>query len=255
MVDSGASMHMVSEKDLSNAEMESLTKSCSPTIVITANGEVQTHEEAIVYVKELDVFLTLKVLENTPAVLSLGKLCDENGYSYEWINGQKPHLIKDGIRIPCNTENFVPIVVPGLSNSSSASSSTSTSMTPSRQESHSSSSSSTSSSSPTVSEIQTREREDRIDISPVQVSNSVGDRSGQPDETQANKIRKPNKKETTIERGNPLESEIPEWLQEFREILVDDEIPVHGDTHTSSSCEASLEPIFKRREDLGKHSV
>ena len=34
-------------------------------------------------------------------------------------------------------------------------------------------------------------------------------------------IRKPktNKKGTTIERGNPLDSEIPEWLQEFRENL------------------------------------
>ena len=118
VVDSVASMHMISKKDLSDALLDTLTKSCSPTIVITANGEVQTHEEATVYVKELDIFLTMKVLENTPAVLSLGKLCDENGYSYEWINGQKPHLIKNGIRIPCNTENFVPIVVPGLSNSS-----------------------------------------------------------------------------------------------------------------------------------------
>ena len=116
-------MHMISKKDLSDAEMDTLTKSCSPTIVITSNGKVQTHEEAIVYVKELDIFLTMKVLDNTPAVLSLGKLCDENGYSYEWINGQKPHLIKDGIRIICNTENFVPIVVPGLSSSSSGSSS------------------------------------------------------------------------------------------------------------------------------------
>ena len=53
--------------------MDTLTKSCSPTIVITANGEVQTHEEAIVYVKELDISLTMKVLENTPAVLSLGE--------------------------------------------------------------------------------------------------------------------------------------------------------------------------------------
>ena len=93
VADSGASMHMISKKDLSDAEMDTLTKSCSPTIVITANGEVPTHEEAIVYVKELDIFLTMKVLENTPAVLSLGKLCDENGYSYEWITGQKPHLI------------------------------------------------------------------------------------------------------------------------------------------------------------------
>ena len=235
--------------------MDTLTKSCSPTIVTTANGEVQTHEEATVYVKELDIFLTMKVLENTPAVLSLGKLCDENGYSYEWINGQKPHLIKDGIRIICNTENFVPIVVPGLSSSSSGSSSAS--KTPSRQESHSSSSSSSSSSSHTVSEIQTRERGDQIesDISPVQVSNSVDDRSGRPDDTQANKHPKTNKEETTIERGDPLYSEIPERLQEFRENLVDDEIPVHGDSHASSSHGASLEPILERREDLGKHSV
>ena len=107
---------------------------------------------------------------------------------------KKPHLIKDGIRIICNTENFVPIVVPGLSSSSSGSSSAL--RTPMKQESHSSSSSSSSSSSPTVSEIQTREREDRTesDISPVQVSNSVDDGSGQLDETQANKTPKTNKK-------------------------------------------------------------
>ena len=37
VVDSGASMHMISKKDLSNAEMDTLTKSCSPTTVITAN--------------------------------------------------------------------------------------------------------------------------------------------------------------------------------------------------------------------------
>ena len=32
-------------------------------------------------------------------------------------------------------------------------------------------------------------------------------------------------------------------------------IPEHGDSHASSSHEASLEPIFKRRKDLSKHSV
>ena len=83
-----------------------------------------------IYVRELDIFLTRKLIEDTPAVLSLGKLCDEHGYSHEWINGQKPHLIKTGIRIQCNIENFVPIVVPGLSASSSSSLSTSTPMTP-----------------------------------------------------------------------------------------------------------------------------
>ena len=69
---------------------------------------------------------------------------------------------------------------------------------------------------------------------------------------------KTNQKETTIERGNPLcsdDPEIPEWLQEFRENLVDDKIPLQRGSHASSSHEASLEPTTKRREDLGKHDV
>ena len=162
-------MHMISKKDLNSTELDTLTKSCSPTIVITANGEVQTHEEATVYVKELDIFLTRKVLEDTPAVSSLGKLCDEHGYSHEWINGQKPHLIENGIRIQCNTENFVPIVVPGLSTSSSSSFPSSTSMTLSRQEIDQPTSSSSSSTSPTTtvpSDSETRAREDLSGIDP-----------------------------------------------------------------------------------------
>ena len=94
VVDSGASIHMISKKDLNSDELETVTTSISPMTVVTANGEEQTKEEATVYVKELDIFLTMKVLENTPAVSSLGKLYDEHGYSYEWINGQKSHLIK-----------------------------------------------------------------------------------------------------------------------------------------------------------------
>ena len=70
------------------------------------------------------------------------------------------------------------------------------------------------------------------------------------------KIPKTNKKETPIEWSNLCEDpEIPEWLQEFREILVDDEIPLQGGSHASSSHEVSLEPTTKRREDLGKHNV
>ena len=127
-------MLMISKKDLNSAELETVTTSRSPTTVKTANGEVQTHGEATVHVQGLDIFLTMQVLEDTTAVLSLGTLCDEHGYSYEWINGQKPHLIRNGIRIQCNTENFFPIVVPGLSTSSSSSLPSSTSMTPSRQQ-------------------------------------------------------------------------------------------------------------------------
>ena len=63
------------------------------------------------------------------------------------------------------------------------------------------------------------------------------------------------KRETAIERRNPSDSEIPEWLQEFRENLVDAEIPLQGSSRAGSFREVSLEPTTKRREDLGKHSV
>ena len=87
------------------------------------------------------------------------------------------------------------------------------------------------------------------------MSTTVDERSGRPDDNQANKIPKPNKKEPKKEQSDSLCSEIPEWLQEFRENLVDDEIPERGDSHASSSHEVSLEPMFKRRVDLDKHSV
>ena len=213
------------------------------------------------------MFLTMQVLENTPAVLSLGKLCDENGYSCDWINGQKPHLIYNGIRTQCNKENFVPIVVAGLSTSSSSSSHPSTSMTPSRQEMNHPTSSSSSSTSPTTtvsSDSETRTREDLsgTDSHPVPVSSSHVERTerGDPLLTKPSKNPKTNKNENhCTERCDPLCSDIPEWLQEIRENLVDDRVPEHrdshGDSHASSSHEPSLEPTPAKRVDLGKHSV
>ena len=73
VVDSGAGMHMVSKKDLNSAELETMRTSRSPTTVMTANGEVQTKEEATVYVKELDLFVKVMLLEETTAVLPLGE--------------------------------------------------------------------------------------------------------------------------------------------------------------------------------------
>ena len=231
-------MHMISKKDLNSAEMDTLTKSCSPTIVITANGEEQTHEEATVYVKELDIFFTMKVLEDTPAFLSLGKLCDEHGYSYEWMNSQKSHLSKNGIRIQWNTENFVPIVVPGLSARSSSSFHSSTSMTLSRQEMDHPTSSSSSSTSPTTtvsSDSENRAKADTygIDSDPASVSSSHVERKERCDPlTKPTKNPKPNKNENHEKeratrcvptyRNGSKNSERISWMTEF----------LNAETHT-----------------------
>ena len=40
--------------------------------------------------------MTVMFLDETPAVLPLGKLFEDHGYTYHWTSGQKPHLTKNG---------------------------------------------------------------------------------------------------------------------------------------------------------------
>ena len=95
VVDSGASLHMVSEKDLNSAELETMRTSRSPTTVMTAIGEVQTHKEATVYVKQLDLFVTVLHISS-----EMARECD------------------------CNKSNCAPFVVSGLSVCSSSTTTT-----------------------------------------------------------------------------------------------------------------------------------
>ena len=114
------------------------------------------------FVKELDILLTMSVLEDTLAVLSLGKLCDEHGYSYEWINGQKPHISLKTVfgynatrRTSCRSGSW-------FINEFSSGSLSSTSLTPSWQEiDHPTSSSRSSTSPPMTSSTVSSESVDR----------------------------------------------------------------------------------------------
>ena len=195
----------------------------------------------------------------------------------------KNHLILNGVRILCNTENFVQIVVPGLSTSSSSILPSSIPMTPSRKEidhPKSSSSSCTSPSMTSSTEIdysdhhpaivssESVDRQERGDVygtdhHPAIVSSERVDRQEREDPypsetsggllTKPTKIPKPNKNENYEQvREDPCYSDIPEWLQEFRENLVDERVPQRRDSHASSSHELSLEPT--RSADMGKHS-
>ena len=79
VVDSGASMHMLSRKDLSSVEWKLFQSPGPPTSVVTME-KVQTYEEAQVYVHDLDLFVTVQLLEDTRAVPSLGKLYEEHEF-------------------------------------------------------------------------------------------------------------------------------------------------------------------------------
>ena len=49
-------------------------------MALIAIGEVHTHEEAQVFVHDLNLFVTVQLLEETLAVLFLGQLCEDHRY-------------------------------------------------------------------------------------------------------------------------------------------------------------------------------
>ena len=67
IVDSGASVHMMSKVDLTPEEQETITVSNKPTTVVAANGTTRTKEQATVYVKRLDMFVTVQFLKDSLA--------------------------------------------------------------------------------------------------------------------------------------------------------------------------------------------
>ena len=60
-------------------------------------------------------------------------------------------------------------------------------------------------------------------------------------------ISKPNKNEDHEQVRGSMYSDIPEWLQEFTENLVEERVPEHRDSHASSSHEPSLEPHVQEK--------
>ena len=141
------------------------------------------------------------------------------------------------------TQNFVPIVVPGLSTRSSSNLPSSTSMTPSKQEiDHPTPSSSSSTLPPMTS-------------STVSSESVAGQERGDPYGMDHHPATVSSERVEGQERRDPYYSDMPEWLQEFRNNLVDERVLKHRNSHASSSHEATLEPTTKRRVDLGKHSV
>ena len=73
--------------------------------------------------KFMCVIFIFRHCEDTPPILSFGKLCKGHGYTCEWPSGSEPRLTQNGNQTFCRTENFVPLVVPGLSSSSTTTSS------------------------------------------------------------------------------------------------------------------------------------
>ena len=229
VVDSRASMHMLSSKDVNSAELETVRVSKSPMTVVTANGEVHTKEEATVHVKDLDLFVAVKLLEDTAGCSLTRKTLPrsrtflrvdqwpEATTHQRWQTDKVQHGELRTDRCPWFIDKLFKPSYTYISNISIAGSSSSCKHPASTR---SESTSGTAWASPSHEPAENRKR------------NRNGDNE-------------------TV-RGNPL-LDLPEWLEEFTENLEDESVPAHRDAPASSSRVTASEPRGKVVSVSGKH--
>ena len=91
--------------------MKELSK---PEKLMTANGPVIALYSARIDLD--DHIITVLLLQSTPCLLSLGKLVNEDGYSYKWSPESNPTIIDpQGNMVECEFAYNVPLITPAPS--------------------------------------------------------------------------------------------------------------------------------------------
>ena len=74
----------MSNLDISLEEQETITVSKTPTKAFTADAPTRTTDLAAVDVKELEMFVTVQLAKDHPAITYIWKILEEHWYFFEW---------------------------------------------------------------------------------------------------------------------------------------------------------------------------
>ena len=100
---------------MSDHEVSTIVALDEPIPIQTANGEVDLSEKCEIFVRDLKVKVWAHILPDTVAVLSLGLLVEELGFSYIWNPGKCPILRRGNQTVRCYPMNNVQVIYPGAS--------------------------------------------------------------------------------------------------------------------------------------------
>ena len=110
VIDSGASHHLIGFNKLTPKEKGSIRSIAEPQRLQSANGIVTVDKEVHIFVPALNISVWAQLMDDCPAILSLGQLCSKQGWTYEWRTGQRPTLSKGTKRIILTQLHDVPMV-------------------------------------------------------------------------------------------------------------------------------------------------
>jgi hypothetical protein len=82
-----------------------------PIRINTANGPAESKGAVLTRIPGMSEEVHAVELGDTPPLLSVGRRCLNEGYSFVWIAGRNPYFVtKEGMILPCKTSGGVPYI-------------------------------------------------------------------------------------------------------------------------------------------------
>ena len=106
IADTGSAQDLVCSKMIPE---DIVYHSHEPLELITANGSQSADQQASVHIDCIDKEVHPYVLPDTPAVISVGMRCIQDGWDFVWKSFSRPYFKKkDGTKIKLEVKDFVP---------------------------------------------------------------------------------------------------------------------------------------------------
>ena len=113
IADTGSAYDMVG-RGVSCMMPERVKESKHVLYVQTANGQTRANLQIEALIPEMDVKVTAHVLQDTPALLSIGRRCMHDGITFVWPAGSDPFFIlKSGKKMTLQVDGYVPYLQAG----------------------------------------------------------------------------------------------------------------------------------------------
>jgi hypothetical protein len=111
LADTGCPADLIGLNDMTVGDVERIEAAAEPICFSTANGPVWAGStlplQGVSLLEEINPY----VMEQTPAVLSIGRRCMLHGYSFHWPASKSPYFVKpDGEKIVCDVHSYVPYI-------------------------------------------------------------------------------------------------------------------------------------------------
>ena len=111
LVDSGCGHDLISRGEVESSGLD--CEDCQDHVRFsTANGSATARQVAPLFIDELGCNVSPYVLPSTPAVVSMGKRCMYEGYSFVWMDGKSPYFITpDKRRMRLRVIDDIPYII------------------------------------------------------------------------------------------------------------------------------------------------